>query len=371
MPGPRFISIFNRPDPVPRPNETSGAVNALRVRSGRSPETGPRSRRLSGAGRNRVQAGMWKRPRSAVGIRSIGFGIVPLWLVLVHSAAAGPGRSWNPQAPPASQGSSFSFVILGDRTGAGPDSWGILDRAVAETNRLKPDFTVHIGDLIDGGSSPGMTARQWDEVAGHLDSLRTPLFLVPGNHDVSDPAGRAAWTERFGPTRRSFDFAASRFIFLDTETPSAAGRGGLGAGQTDFLRRALRAEPRPRRIFIFMHRPAWIFDGPLKREWESALTDAGSVPVFAFAGHLHLLAAERRGSVLCTVVGPTGGSLRLAPNPALGLLQHITRVRSEGDSTRIEFLDSGGRVLPETAAFDAAERGLKTFLLLRRSAGEW
>jgi 3',5'-cyclic AMP phosphodiesterase CpdA len=288
----------------------------------------------------------------------------------LSAAGTGAGRAWNSPAQLAPKSGSFSFVVIGDRTGAGPDSWGVLDRAIAETNRLKPDFAVHIGDLINGDSTPSVLRSEWDEALRHLDSLQVPLFLVPGNHDIPNPAGRAAWIDRFGSTRQSFDFARNRFILLDTESAAFSAQGGFGSEQMDFLKHAVRSGPPPKGIFLFMHRPAWILDGPLKAEWESARPDSGPVPVFVFAGHLHILAAEKRNGVRYYAVGPTGGNLRLAPNPALGLLQHITRVSSDGDSIRIEFFDSGRR-LPETAAFEAAERGLKTLLLLRRSRGEW
>ncbi|MDM7926770.1 MAG: metallophosphoesterase [bacterium] len=292
-------------------------------------------------------------------------------LICLSFAGPGFGRDWN--SPVQIHGrtpSSLRFVVIGDRTGSGPDSWGVLDRAIAETNRLKPDFAVHIGDLISGGSSASILKTQWDEALRHLDSLRVPLFLVPGNHDISNPAGRAAWVERFGVTRQAFDFAGSRFILLDTESEAPSGRGGLGPQQTAFLRKAARSGPQAGPVFIFMHRPAWILDGALKTEWESARPDSGSAPVLVFSGHLHILAAEKRGGIRYFSVGPTGGNLRLTPNPGLGLLQHITAVSFQGNEIRVEFIDSGRR-LPEAAAFEAAERGLKTLLLLRQGRGEW
>ncbi len=210
---------------------------------------------------------------------------IVFFLISLSAAGTGLGREWNsPVQLTGKTPSSLRFVVIGDRTGSGPDSWGILDRAIAETNRLKPDFAVHIGDLISGGSSAAVLKTQWDEALRHLDSLQVPLFLVPGNHDISNPAGRAAWIERFGVTRQTFDFAGSRFILLDTESEAPSGRGGLGPRQTAFLKQAARSGPQTETIFIFMHRPAWILDGPLNTEWESARPDSGAEPVLVFAG---------------------------------------------------------------------------------------
>jgi 3',5'-cyclic AMP phosphodiesterase CpdA len=297
-------------------------------------------------------------------------------LFCLSAAGSGPNRDWNSPAQLADKNaSSFSFVVIGDRTGAGPDSWGVLDRAIAETNGLKPDFAVHIGDVIDGGSTQSAMRPQWEDAFRHLDSLKVPLFLVPGNHDIPNPAGYRLWTERFGRAYQAFDFSGCRFIFLNTEEkqgPDAAAtrNGGFGSIQTAFLRKAIRSGPAVKKIFIFMHQPAWVFDGPMKTEWDSIRPDSAGAPVVVIAGHLHVLAAEKRNGIRYYTVGPTGGNLRLAPNPALGLLQHITRVSIDGDSIRVEFFDSGRR-LPESAAFEAAERGLKTFLLLRQSRGDW
>jgi 3',5'-cyclic AMP phosphodiesterase CpdA len=259
-------------------------------------------------------------------------------LFCLSAAGNGQDSRWNsPAQLTEKNASSFSFVVIGDRTGAGPDSWGVQDRAIMETNDLKPDFAVHIGDVIDGGSTQAAMRSQWGEASRHLDSLKVPLFVVPGNHDIPSAAGYRLWTERFGPAYQVFDFSGCRFIFLNTEErhgpdATAARAGGFGTVQAAFFRKAIRSGPPVKKIFIFMHQPAWIFGGAMKPEWESIRPDSGGASVVVIAGHLHVLAAEKRNGIRYYAVGPTGGNLRLTPNPALGLLQHITRVSSEGDS---------------------------------------
>jgi len=291
--------------------------------------------------------------------------LILLWAVACLGQAG--VRKWNSteQLAPKSAG-SYSFAIIGDRTGAGPDSWGVLDRAILEINRWNPDFAVHIGDVIEGGRGQSEIRGQWQEAFRHLARLRVPLFLIPGNHDVPNEAGYQVWKSLFGRTFQQFDYAGDHFILLNTEEGAGSIYAGFGDEQLALLDSTFRAAPGHGRVFIFMHQPAWLFSGDRKEQWSGIEPLLGGRPVSVFAGHLHLLAETVRDGVPYCIVGPTGGKMRLAANPALGLVNHITRVSVDGDSMRVEFSVSG-RMLPEKAARDAYERGLKSLLLLRGS----
>ena len=118
-----------------------------------------------------------------------------------------------------------------------------------------------------------------------------------------------------------------------------------------------------------MHQPVWLFPGEMKSQWETEGPERSGIPYTVFAGHLHILAGERRNGAKYFILGPTGGNLKLAANPRLGLMQHITRVVVDGDSVRAEFL-AAGRRMPESTAFDAYAMGLKTLLLMRGTQRE-
>jgi hypothetical protein len=314
-----------------------------------------------------------------------------LFLAVFHAANPASCRDgrWNPAEPPRlAAADSFSFVVIGDRTGSGPDSWAVLDWAVSETNLLRPAFAVHIGDLIEGGTTAMAIRLRWDEALDHLKGLTVPLYLVPGNHDAAGSAGVEEWTRRFGEPYRTFDLGGCRFVLMNTEiqfrtrrmesqpSDSPADQGtargpdpGFGGEQLAWIRRAILKPPKPRHLFVFMHQPAWLFSGDLKAQWEALAPDFSPVPYSVVAGHLHLLAFERRpGGTLC-IVGPAGGSLRLAPNPGLGLLEHITRVSVRGDSVRFDFL-SRDRSYSEAAAAGMRKRGLETLLMMKRMQAE-
>ena len=63
----------------------------------------------------------------------------------------------------------------------------VLDAMPAAINALNPDFVVHGGDLLCGGSSFNMPwatyVRAVEEVASACGRFQVPTYYVPGNHD--------------------------------------------------------------------------------------------------------------------------------------------------------------------------------------------
>ena len=81
----------------------------------------------------------------------------------------------------------FTFAILGDKTTGGVLNWPIFDRAVEEINLLQPDFVVMIGDMIQGTvRDTSILNRMWKEFNAHAEKLDVPLYVLPGNHDISN-----------------------------------------------------------------------------------------------------------------------------------------------------------------------------------------
>ncbi len=69
----------------------------------------------------------------------------------------------------------------------------VLDAVPDAVNALDPDFVVHAGDLLCGGSSfdlpTALYERSVDEVADVFASIKAPLYCVPGNHDCDAQSG--------------------------------------------------------------------------------------------------------------------------------------------------------------------------------------
>ena len=86
--------------------------------------------------------------------------------------------AWGAPAP-----DSFHFAILGDRTGEAQR--GVYEQVWKELAAESPAFVVSVGDTIQGMSDTTAEA-EWQQ-AGRIFQLfgRYPLYLAPGNHDVS------------------------------------------------------------------------------------------------------------------------------------------------------------------------------------------
>ena len=112
----------------------------------------------------------------------------------------------------------FTFAILGDKTTGGVLNWPIFDRAVEEINLLQPDFVVMIGDMIQGTvTDTSILNRMWKEFNSHAEKLDVPLYVLPGNHDISNEVMYDYWNQKIGLRYYSFVHNNSLFILLNTE----------------------------------------------------------------------------------------------------------------------------------------------------------
>ena len=72
----------------------------------------------------------------------------------------------------------------------------VLEAMVDQINAADPEFIVHGGDLLCGGSSFDLPWEQYlqsiDVVAAALERFRAPLYCVPGNHDCDAGTGTFA-----------------------------------------------------------------------------------------------------------------------------------------------------------------------------------
>lgn len=189
--------------------------------------------------------------------------------LLLAALLALPAAAQAPEADP------WSFVLLGHPRG-GPDN-GIfprerLDEAIAEINRLRPDFTVLLGDIVWGdferaGARRELVDADWDEVARIWSRLEAPWYAVPGNHDVWDPVTRDLWIERFGALQRAFEHKGSRFLLVNScwtpegDTGSVPGESIRGAPlppeRVAWIGDELAASAGAAHVFVLQHHVLW------------------------------------------------------------------------------------------------------------------
>lgn len=203
----------------------------------------------------------------------------------------------------------FSFVQISDthvgfKGEANKDALATLDAAIAKINALptSPAFVLHTGDLTHG-QKPGA----FDTVAEKLKSVHAErIFYVPGEHDVFLDGGKE-FLARYGQGTsgkgwQGFDYRGAHFVGLvNVLDYKAAGAGGLGAEQIEWLEDDVKSLSSSTPIVVFAHVPLWA----VYPKWGWTTADAeqalgylrrfGSVTVLN--GHIHQIMQKVEGTI--------------------------------------------------------------------------
>jgi len=212
----------------------------------------------------------------------------------------------------------FQFAIVADRTGGQRN--GVFGRAIERLNRLRPEFVMSVGDLIEGYSEDSLAvARQWAAFDSLAQPLDMPFFALPGNHDISNRMMRRQWMQRYGAAFYTFTYKGVLFIVMDSNDGDGV---AISDRQVSRIKDALAAHSDVRWTFVFMHHPLWRYEDSGFGEVESAL--AGR-PHTVLAGHMHQYEHDTRSGNEYMILSTTGGGSRLR-GPAFGEFDHITWV---------------------------------------------
>jgi predicted phosphodiesterase len=194
---------------------------------------------------------------------------------------------------------------------------------VSRLNQLGPELTIHLGDLVH----PVPELPTYEQAARNFHELtrglRSPLRLVPGNHDVGDkpvawaPAATvteaylALWRRHFGEHFYAFDFRGLHFVVIDAQIINS----GLPAEaeQRRWLERDLAANA-GRRTFLCLHYPPYVCE-PDESESYDNLAEPGRSwllglvetyrPEAMFCGHVHNFWYNRHGETDCYILPST------------------------------------------------------------------
>jgi predicted phosphodiesterase len=212
--------------------------------------------------------------------------------------------------------SPFDFVVYGDTQFNHYVHTTVVNRARA----LKPNFIIHVGDLVNNG----MDASEWSEFFQIEGDLLTgvPLYPTLGNHEngsqhyfrVFHLPGNERWY--------SFTYGNARFVSLQIDERTNYSQ---GSEQYRWLKKTLAENTKPW-LFVYFHVPVYtaMSEGPDELKIRENL-----VPLFeqygvnmVFTGHHHNYQRSRAKGITYIVSGGGGGPLMADIHPDKYLIKH-------------------------------------------------
>ena len=210
--------------------------------------------------------------------------------------------------------------------------------AIAEANRLRPDFIVVGGDMIDDASDEAQTA-EFFRITRALDPT-IPVRWVPGNHDAATDGVTATaeslsrYRELFGVDYYTFSHEDVRYVVVNTvvaSNPEHVPR--EWDEQLRFLEEALvGARAAGQSVVLFGHHPLFVESADEEDDYWN-VPRAQRAPILAllhehdvrlaFAGHRHRNSVARDGNLELVTSGPIG--YPLGDDPSGYRLVEVTR----------------------------------------------
>jgi len=265
-------------------------------------------------------------------------------------------RPWTAK-PVLNDANRFQIAIVTDRTGGHrPGVW--MD-AVRKLNRLRPEFVVSVGDLIEGYTGDrAQVEREWKEFTGFVDKLDMRFFFVAGNHDLTNPMMHKVWREKFGPEWYSFDYKQVHFVCLNSEDPVQH----MGEEQLTWLEKDLAENAEARWTLVFIHKPLWSYaerdlaaGNQDKTNWKRVEKMLVDRPHTIFAGHVHHYVQYKRNGRDYYSLATTGGGSQLRGNE-YGEFDHVMWLTMEEDGPHLANIRLDGILAPNVVTEESIAR---------------
>ena len=212
------------------------------------------------------------------------------------------------------------FAVIGDRTGSAQP--GIYEEIIAEIERMKPDFVITVGDMIQGyAKDTTELTSMWAEYQSVIAPLTMPIYFTPGNHDITTDDAEPWYKNHVAKPYHSFDYKKLHFVILDASRWDASK--DMPKEQITWLIDDLKKNQKAPYIFIFYHKPFWA-DEIAAGKPDTLHTIFKNYGVDAvFNGHVHEYFSGKIDGILYTDVSTSGGASDAGPT---GLLYHFTWV---------------------------------------------
>jgi 3',5'-cyclic AMP phosphodiesterase CpdA len=247
---------------------------------------------------------------------------------LKHVAWTGTGIAWSLSAsgvfdakPAQAADGGISFVQISDShigfaRPENTDVAGTLAKTIESINAMpvQPAFVVHTGDVTHLAK-----AAQFDAAKQLLGTLKAPLVVLPGEHDVIGSADGffSAFARKDAPKGWfAFDQGGVHFLAL-VNVFNFEIDGKLGAEQLDFVEKDLAAQKASMPIVVLAHVPLYA----LYPAWGWTTEDGARVlaalhrfdAVTVLSGHIHQIIQHSEGNIRFATAASTA-----YPQPAPG-----------------------------------------------------
>lgn len=241
------------------------------------------------------------------------------------------------------------FAILGDRTGGHVP--GVYGDHVGEVERMRPDFVMTVGDMIEGYTSDSVILNQeWHEYDSIVSGLSMPVYYTPGNHDITFDEMLEFYRKCFGEPYYSFDRRGLHFIVLDNSRQDVGEL--IPEEQLQWLVEDLDENRDAAYTLVFFHKPYW-FEHVARNRPDSMHAIFKEYGVDAvFSGHFHTYFYGQYDGIKYISVGSSGGGMEPGPT---GIGYHFVWVTVDGDGIHVApILHNGVRAWDEFSAEEDA-----------------
>lgn len=227
------------------------------------------------------------------------------------------------------------FAILGDRTGGHEP--GVYVGIVEEIERLKPDFVITVGDMIEGYvDDSARIDNEWDEYLSIVSQLSMPIYFTVGNHDIWSEMSARFYESYIGDPYYSFDVGDVHFAIVDNSLGEVTG--DIHEEQLDWLRNDLASNSNRAYTFVFMHKPFWFnstADGNPDIMHDIFLENGVDAVI---TGHFHKYFSGEYDGIRYIGIGSSGGGV---DEGAVELKYHYAWVTVDNNGVHVAPIEAG------------------------------